>query len=71
MMPMPMQQQQQQYGQKNVFFASTPAESQYDDASVNSQQGLAERIQSVRHLWESEPMDRLNYSSSNTSHCFH
>ncbi len=39
-MTMPMQQQQQ--------------ENQYDHSSVNSQQGLADKIQAVRHLWESE-----------------
>lgn len=62
---------QQQYSQKNIFFASAQPEGLYDEPSVNSQQGLADRIQSVRHLWESDPMDRLNYSSSNTAHCFH
>jgi hypothetical protein len=29
-------------------------ENQLDRASVNSQQGLADKIQAVRHLWESE-----------------
>src|SRR5689334_22581181 len=29
-------------------------ENQHDRASVNSQQGLADKIQAVRHLWESE-----------------
>jgi hypothetical protein len=39
------QQQQQQQQQEN----------QYDRSSVNSQQqGLADKIQAVRHLWESE-----------------
>lgn len=37
----PIQQQQQQ-------------ENQNDRATINSQQGLADKIQSVRHLWESE-----------------
>ena len=67
MLPM----QQQQFSQKNIFFAPAPPESHYDEPSVNSQQGLADRIQSVRHLWESEPIDRLNYASPNTAHCFH
>jgi hypothetical protein len=39
-----VQQQQQQQQQEN----------QHDRASVNSQQGLADKIQAVRHLWESE-----------------
>ncbi|CAF3704647.1 unnamed protein product [Adineta steineri] len=38
------QQQQQQQQQEN----------QFDCCSVNSQQGLADKIQAVRHLWESE-----------------
>ena len=38
--PPPQQQQQQ--------------ENQYDHSSVNSQQCLADKIQAVRHLWESE-----------------
>lgn len=29
-------------------------ENQHDRSSVNSQQGLADKIQAVRHLWESE-----------------
>src|SRR5579863_8438856 len=29
-------------------------ENQHDRASVNSQQGLADKLQAVRHLWESE-----------------
>lgn len=29
-------------------------ENQHDRATINSQQGLADKIQSVRHLWESE-----------------
>ncbi|CAF1083078.1 unnamed protein product [Rotaria sp. Silwood1] len=38
------QQQQQQQQQEN----------QYDRSSINSQQCLADKIQAVRHLWESE-----------------
>jgi hypothetical protein len=35
--------------------SSQQQENQYDRPSVNSQQqGLADKIQSVRHLWESE-----------------
>jgi hypothetical protein len=41
---MNMQSVQQQQQQEN----------QHDRASVNSQQGLADKIQAVRHLWESE-----------------
>jgi len=33
---------------------SVQQENQYDHSSVNSQQGLADKIQSVRHLWETE-----------------
>jgi hypothetical protein len=44
MPPMTSQSAQQQQQQEN----------QYDRASVNSQQGLADKIQAVRHLWESE-----------------
>jgi hypothetical protein len=29
-------------------------ENQYDRSTINSQQGLADKIQAVRHLWESE-----------------
>jgi hypothetical protein len=29
-------------------------ENQYDHSAVNSQQGLADKIQAVRHLWETE-----------------
>jgi hypothetical protein len=34
--------------------ATQQQENQYDRATVNSQQGLADKIQAVRHLWESE-----------------
>jgi hypothetical protein len=45
MPPLVTQSQQQQQQQEN----------QYDRSSVNSQQqGLADKIQAVRHLWESE-----------------
>lgn len=30
------------------------SESQYDHSSINGQQYLADKIQAVRHLWESE-----------------
>ena len=42
--PMTIHMQQQQQQQEN----------QYDHSSVNSQQGLADKIQGVRHLWETE-----------------
>lgn len=44
MMP-PMNMQSAQAGQ---------LENQHDRSPVNSQQGLADKIQAVRHLWESE-----------------
>ena len=34
-------------------------EHRHDRASVNSQQGLADKIQAVRHLWESENSAQL------------
>ena len=33
---------------------SQQQENQHDRAPVNSQQGLADKIQAVRHLWEAE-----------------
>lgn len=48
-----MQQQQQQPQQQ---------ENQYDRSSVDGQQGLADKIQAVRHLWETE-----NKSSNSSS----
>jgi hypothetical protein len=45
--PMNMQSAQQQQQQQQQ-------ENQHDRSSVNSQQGLADKIQAVRHLWESE-----------------
>jgi hypothetical protein len=46
--PMNMQSAQQQQQQQQQ------QENQHDRSSVNSQQGLADKIQAVRHLWESE-----------------
>lgn len=41
---------------------ATQQENQHDRSSVNSQQGLADKIQAVRHLWESE--NQYNNSST-------
>ncbi|CAF1012077.1 unnamed protein product [Adineta ricciae] len=52
-----LQQQQQQQQQTNMNSMTTHPQVQdgsYDHSSVNSQQGLADKIQAVRHLWESE-----------------
>jgi hypothetical protein len=38
----------------NIQAIQQQQETQHDRASVNSQQGLADKIQAVRHLWESE-----------------
>jgi hypothetical protein len=46
--PMNIQSAQQQQTQQQQ------QENQHDRSSVNSQQGLADKIQAVRHLWESE-----------------
>ncbi|CAF3252940.1 unnamed protein product [Rotaria sp. Silwood2] len=46
-MPNHMQQQQQQPQQQQQ-------ENQYDRSSIDGQQGLADKIQAVRHLWETE-----------------
>jgi hypothetical protein len=47
--PMNMQSAQQQQQQQQQ-----QQENQHDRSTVNSQQGLADKIQAVRHLWESE-----------------
>ncbi|CAF1521793.1 unnamed protein product, partial [Rotaria sordida] len=52
-----MQQQQQQQ------------ENQYDHSFVDSQQGLADKIQAVRHLWETE--NKSTNSSSSPSSFIH
>lgn len=40
-------------------------QNQYDYSSVNSQQGLADKIQAVRHLWETENSPTIsNYSNT-------
>ncbi|CAF1020229.1 unnamed protein product [Rotaria sp. Silwood1] len=57
LMSNPMQQQQQQQQQQ---------ENQYDHLSVDSQQGLADKIQAVRHLWETE-----NQSTNSSSSFIH
>jgi len=44
-------------------------ENQLDRSSVNSQQGLADKIQAVRHLWESEnqySQQLANYNQQTT-----
>jgi hypothetical protein len=38
----------------NIQVGQQQQENQHDRSSVNSQQGLADKIQAVRHLWESE-----------------
>ncbi|CAF1297598.1 unnamed protein product [Rotaria sordida] len=53
-----MQQQQQQQ-----------QENQYDHSFVDSQQGLADKIQAVRHLWETE--NKSTNSSSSPSSFIH
>ena len=38
------------------------------DSAVNSQQGLADKIQAVRHLWDSEnPSNNNDSTNSNSS----
>ena len=36
------------------YYPSVQRDHPYDSPSVNSQDGLADKIQAVRHLWESE-----------------
>ena len=43
-------------------------ENQHDRASVNTQQGLADNIQAVRHLWDAENANQLAHSLSSHNH---
>ncbi len=45
---------------------SIQQQNQYNYSSVNSQQGLADKIQAVRHLWETEkPLPDMQQSIQN------
>jgi hypothetical protein len=45
---------QQQNNNNSMTTPTQYQENLYDHSAVNSQQGLADKIQGVRHLWETE-----------------
>ncbi|UJR08944.1 hypothetical protein I4U23_013196 [Adineta vaga] len=58
---------QQQTNNNSMTTHAQHQDNLYDHSSVNSQQGLADKIQAVRHLWESE---NVQQQQSNNNHLF-
>ncbi|CAF1466441.1 unnamed protein product [Adineta steineri] len=56
--------QQQQTTNNSMTAHTQQQENLYDRQSVNSQQGLADKIQAVRHLWETENVQQQQQMST-------
>ncbi|CAF1308886.1 unnamed protein product [Adineta steineri] len=56
--------QQQQTTNNSMTVHTQQQENLYDRQSVNSQQGLADKIQAVRHLWETENVQQQQQMST-------